>query len=61
MKGSAPNQVEIPDLARARIGEGYRLSRASSAPYETVDRLGRGPRRSASIKVEEADGRQGVF
>jgi len=61
MKGSAPNQVEIPDLARARIGEGYRLSRASSASYETVDRLGRGSRRSAFVKAEKADGRQRVF
>jgi len=40
MRGSAPNPVEILDLARARMGEGYRLSRAFSAPYETVDRLG---------------------
>jgi len=59
--GSAPNRVEIPDLARAGMGEDYGPGRASSAPYETVDGLGRGPRRSASTKAEEADGRQGVF
>jgi len=40
MGGSAPNRVKILDLARTRIGEGYRLGRASSAPYETVDGLG---------------------
>jgi len=61
MRGSAPNRVEIPDLARARIGEGYRPGRASSAPYETVDRLGRGSQRSASAEAEKADGRQRVF
>jgi len=61
MRGSAPNRVEIPNLARARMGEGYRPSRASSTPYETVNGLGRGPQRSASIEAEKADGRQGVF
>jgi len=61
MGGSALNRVEIPDLARAGMGEDYGLGRASSAPYETVDGLGRGPRRSASVEIEEADGRQGVF
>ena len=53
MGGSAPNRVEIPNLARARMGEGYRPSRASSASYETVDGLGRGPRRSTSVKAEK--------
>jgi len=43
MGGSALNRVEIPDLARARIGEDYGLGRASSTSYETVNRLGRGP------------------
>jgi len=61
VRGSAPNRVEIPDLARARMGEGYRPSRASSAPYKTVNRLRRGPRRSTSAKAEKADGRQKVF
>jgi len=61
MRGSAPNRVEILDLARAGMGEGYGPGRASSDPYEAADGLGRGPRRSASIKAEEADGRQGVF
>ena len=61
MRSSTLNQVEIPDLARARMGEGYRLSRASSASYETVNGLGRRLRGSTFIKVEEADGRQGVF
>jgi len=61
MRSSTLNQVEIPDLARARMGEGYRLSRASSASYETVDGLGRGPRGSMFVEAEKADGRQGVF
>jgi len=61
MGGSAPNRVEIPDLARARMGEGYRPGRASSNLYEAANGLGRGPRRSAFVEVEEADGRQGVF
>jgi len=61
MGGSAPNRVEIPDLARAGMGEDYGPGRASSDPYEAADGLGRGPRGSASTKAEEADGRQGVF
>jgi len=61
MRGSTPNQVEILDLARARMREGYKPGRASSTLYKTVNKLGRGPQRSASVKIEEADGRQGVF
>jgi len=61
MGGSAPNRVEIPDLARARMGEDYGPGRASSNPYEAADGLGRGPRRSAFVKAEKANGRQGVF
>jgi len=61
MGGSALNRVEILDLARARMGEGYRPGRASSNPYEAADGLGRGPQRSTFVEAEKADGRQGVF